>query len=157
MFVKDVLQHFHNHGILLQCFPLLLFIHIIFIIYYKYYKTMICFGRLVLCLDNMGNLAHSGFCGPDYDLVEQIKPCISLTCNAVYWDVNDWEFCNVPCGIGTSTRQVTCRSALQIQPDSACFHLPTPSNEKICNSHVRLYLHFNVILRYIKFYFNENS
>jgi hypothetical protein len=103
-------------------------------------------------LDNLGNIAHSDLCGPDYDLVAKIKPCISLICNAVYWDVNDWDFCNVPCGIGKSFREITCTSLLRIESDSACYNLPTPITEKICNTHVRsiVFIFQYWLLNYIK-------
>ena len=78
-------------------------------------------------------------CGGDYDLVVNIKPCVSLICDAVYWDVTEWDFCNVPCGVGKVSREITCKSPSKIEPDSACYHLPTPPTEKICNTHVKFY------------------
>lgn len=113
---------------------------------------------MVLCLDNLGNIAHSGFCAPDYDFVVKTKSCISLICNAVYWVATDWDFCNVPCGIGKSSREITCESPLKIESDSACYHLPTLATEKICNTHVgtlELYFESNHKLNscLYKFYF----
>jgi len=90
----------------------------------------------VLCLDNLGNIAHSTLCGLEYDLVIKTQMCNSQTCNATYWDIMNWEFCNVPCGMGVKSRYVICRSLLHIEMDSACYHLPLPTTQKICNTHV---------------------
>jgi hypothetical protein len=91
--------------------------------------------RLVLCLDNLGNIAHSKLCGPEYDLVVNTQMCVSQTCNATYWDVMNWEFCNVPCGMGVRSREVICRSSLGIEMDSKCYYLPLPTTQKFCNTH----------------------
>lgn len=102
----------------------------------------------MLCLDNLGNIAHPGLCGSEFDLVVRNKMCISQTCNATYWDVTNWEFCNVPCGMGKSSRDTICRSLLQFETESSCYHLSPPITEKTCNTHVSITIAISLIQYY---------
>ncbi|XP_073391218.1 uncharacterized protein [Physcomitrium patens] len=91
--------------------------------------------RQVMCMDNLGNVAHLSHCGLEMEDVEKSRPCHMGQCNATYWDAMDWEFCNVPCGGGKSFREIICRSQFQIAKDSDCSQLPPPMMEKVCNTH----------------------
>ncbi|CAI5934011.1 unnamed protein product [Closterium sp. NIES-64] len=92
--------------------------------------------RMAWCVDAQGMTAKSPLAScPLLPAVPTTQPCQLAPCTRGYWDVTQWQGCNVPCGGGVNVRSVVCRDAVQgnMLDDSRCPSAP-PSTNQSCNT-----------------------
>ncbi|CAI5471174.1 unnamed protein product, partial [Closterium sp. Yama58-4] len=92
--------------------------------------------RIAWCVDAQGMTAQSPLAScPLLPAVPTTQPCQLAPCTRGYWDVTQWQGCNVPCGGGVNVRSVVCRDAVQgnMLDDSRCSSTPPPTNQS-CNT-----------------------